>query len=147
MDKSDVSKRHRPTEVKIDLGVYFLPDRLPVALRHPLEAAGGPDAVIRLDQAEGHLSPSTDGATGWQITLTVCPAGEGHFMGIDLSIPQAKRLIKELDYVIKWQKGLKTRAEAESRVGKKGKAKKAKAKTARIEASTKPAGRSKDKKK
>ena len=126
MATSDTSKRHRPTEVKIDLDVYFLPDRLPTSLRHPGDAAGGHDALIRFDHAEGYLSPSTEGDKGWQVTLTVCPPGEGHFMGIDLSIPQAKKLFKELDYLIKWQKSLKDRAQAAPEPGKKGKSEKEK---------------------
>jgi len=119
MNISEGPKRHRPSQTKIDLDVYFLPERLPMPLRYPLDAAGGPDALIRIDQAEGHLSPSSDGVKGWQITLTVCPPGEGHFMGIDLSIPEAKRLIKVLDYVIEWQKGLKAGVETKPKPGKK----------------------------
>ncbi len=134
MATSNGSKRHRPTEVKINLDVYFLPDRLPKSLRYPLDAAGGPDALIQFRHAEGYLSPTTEGDSGWQVTLTVCPRGEGHFMGIDLSIPQAKRLIKELDYLIQWQEDLKTRAEAPREPGKSDKGKEQKAKKAKVKA-------------
>lgn len=151
MGSSKNAKRHRPTEVKIDLDVYFLPERLPKALRFPLEAAGGPDALIRLDHANGYLSPTTEGDKGWQVTLTICPPGEGHFMGIDLSIPQAKRLIKELEYLIKWQKSLKDLAGAAPEAGKKSKGKDKgkdeKEKTKKPKATTKETAKTKAKKK
>lgn len=119
MNNSEGPKRHRPSQRKIELDLYFLPDRMPKSLRHPLEAAGGRDALIRLDRAEGHLSPSGDSTKGWQISLTVCPPGEGHFMGIDLSIAEAKRLMKVLDYVVAWQEELKARAEVPPTPSKK----------------------------
>jgi hypothetical protein len=128
MNNSEGPKRHRPSQRKIELDLYFLPDRMPKSLRYPLDAVGGPDALIKLDQAEGHLSPSSDSSKGWQISLTVCPPGEGHFMGIDLSIAEAKRLVKVLDYVIKWQEDLKARAEAPAKPTKKDQAKNKKAK-------------------
>jgi len=122
MSISEIAKRHRLSQRKIELDVYFLPDRLPTALRYPLDAAGGPDALIKFDQAEGHLSPASDQPKGWRLCLTICPPGEGHFMGIDLSISEAKKLRELLDYVIKWQEDLKTPARTTPEPAKKGNA-------------------------
>jgi hypothetical protein len=120
MSISDSAKRNRLSQTKIALDVYFLPDRLPQALRHPLEAAGGPDALIKINKAEGYLSPGRDQATGWQCSLTICPPGEGHFMGIDLSISEARKLREVLDYVINWEEDFKSRVRTTVRQPKKG---------------------------
>jgi hypothetical protein len=128
MSISESAKRHRLSQRKIELDLYFLPDRLPKALRYPLDAAGGPDALIKFDQAEGHLSPASDQAKGWRLSLTICPPGEGHFMGIDLSISEAKKLREVLDYVIKWQEDLEARAQTTPKPIKKGNAKPAQTK-------------------
>jgi len=119
MSISESTRRHRLSQRKIELDLYFLPNRLPNALRYPLDAAGGPDALIRFDQAEGHLSPASDPTRGWRFSLTICPPGEGHFMGIDLSISEAKKLREVLDYVIKWQEDLKVPAQTSPRPAKK----------------------------
>ena len=131
MNAPESPKRHRPSQRKIELDLYFLPDRLPKSLRYPLAAAGGPDALIKIDAAEGHLSPSSDSSKGWPISLTVCPPGEGHFMGIDLSISEAKKLSEVLDYVIKWQEDLQARAKAPPSRSKKVQARPAKSKQAK----------------
>jgi hypothetical protein len=109
MNNPNGVKRHRPTQKKIELRVYFLPDRFPGPLRRPLEAAGGPDALIAFDKAEVYVSPGGDAHTGWRLSLTICPRGEGHFMGIDLSIPEARKLRDMLDYEITWQENLAER--------------------------------------
>jgi len=127
MSISESARRHRLSQRKIELDLYFLPDRLPNALRYPLDAAGGPDALIRFDQAEGRLSPASDQTKGWRFSLTICPPGEGHFMGIDLSISEAKKLREVLDYVIKWEEDLKAQAQT---TPKPAKAKTVKTKTA-----------------
>jgi hypothetical protein len=103
MSISEGATRHRLSQRKIQLELYFLPDRLPSALRNPLAATGGPGALIKLDHAEGHLSPASDRTRGWRFSLTICPPREGHFMGIDLSISEAKKLRDVLAYVIKWE--------------------------------------------
>ena len=146
MDTPKNPKRHRPTADKIELDVYFLPERLPDPLRHPLEAAGGPDAMIRFDHAEAYLSPSSEGDRGWQVTLTICPPGEGHFMGIDLSIAEAKRLIKTLEYVVKWQKDHKARAKSQAEAAKRGAGKSAKTKKAKDQSAESAKGKAKKKK-
>jgi hypothetical protein len=134
MSIAEGAKRHRQSQRKIELDVYFLPDRLPTALRFPLKAAGGPDALIKIDQSEGHLSPSSDQTKGSRLCLTICPPGEGHFMGIDLSISEARKLREMLDYVIKWQQDFEARARTAPRPAKKrttttAKASEAKART------------------
>jgi len=128
MSVSASAKRHRLSQRKIELDVYFLPDRLPAALRYPLDATGGPDSLIKFDRAEGHLSPASDQPKGWRLCLTICPPGEGHFMGIDLSISEAKKLREGLNYVIKWQEDLKAPARATPEPAKKGTAKAAETK-------------------
>jgi hypothetical protein len=109
MSKSDSARRHRLSQTKIELDVSFLPDRLPQSLQHPLDAPGRPDALIKIAQAEAYLSPASDQANQWQCSLTICPPGEGHFMKIDLSILEAKKLLEVLDHVINWEEDLKTR--------------------------------------
>jgi hypothetical protein len=109
MSNSDIAKRHRLSQTRIELDVSFLPDRLPQALWHPLDVPGRPDALIKIKQAEAYLSPASDQANRWQCSLTICPPGEGHFMKIDLSISEAKKLLEVLDHVINWEEDLKTR--------------------------------------
>jgi hypothetical protein len=121
MSPSENPKRHRPSQKKIELDVYFLPDRLPSSLQHPLDKSGRPGALIKIVGAEGHLSPTSGGTKSFQITLTVGAPGEGHFMGIDLSVPDARTLRDALDYVIAWQEDLNARGRAAPQPGPKGK--------------------------
>jgi hypothetical protein len=112
MNTSEGPKRHRPSQRKIELDLYFLPDRLPEPLRNPVGAKGDPDALIKMARAEGHLSATSDVRQGRDISLTVCPRGEGHFMGIEMSLAEAKKLREVLDYVIDWREDAIGRAEA-----------------------------------
>jgi hypothetical protein len=139
MSMIDTTRRHRVSQARIELDVSFLPDRLPQALRFPLQAAGGPDALIKIDQAEAYLSPASDPANRWQCSLTICPPGEGHFMKVELSITEAKKLLEALDHVINWEEGMNTRAQAAAKPARKAPVQKAEIKKAKAKpvASTK----------
>jgi hypothetical protein len=118
--KNDASKPKRrlasQRRVKVDL--HFVPERLPQPGQRPVDEDGHPCGPIEINQAEMYVTPTLEDDR-WGISLDVFPAGEGRFMGIEISVSQARKLRNALDIALEMQEEGEASRRAAARAGRR----------------------------